>query len=322
MRFVKVRNPWGRSGDWKGDWSDESPKWDEHPEVEQAMKDDESIGFDRLIRDGTFWMVWEDYVRQFDTIYMCRLFGEEFNQYLIQGAWKGNSAGGAHKAVLDERATSSKKGKKGNSKELQKEDVKNPTKPDQRRGTYIQKDGDSKWFNNPQYRITVDKETECYVTIMQRDRKLCPTTERESKDGSTNGGGRGSITPVHYFSDFTILRRPKSDQSRVWEHLPGSLLCHGTSSHYNIPEPSREIAKASIKLSPDYSYVLIPYTMKWGIELPYTIRIFTTGSMAVVAMPELYSRTFEGSWNTDPEAAITAGGPLRSKNSKRGNPRW
>ena len=44
---MKVRNPWGRSGGWKGDWSDESPKWDEHPEVEQAMKDDESIGFDR-----------------------------------------------------------------------------------------------------------------------------------------------------------------------------------------------------------------------------------------------------------------------------------
>ena len=35
-----------------------------------------------------------------------------------------------------------------------------------------------------------------------------------------------------------------------------------------------------------------------------------------------YCRTFEGSWNTDPEIAITAGGPLRSKKSKRGNPRW
>ena len=62
--------------------------------------------------------------------------------------------------------------------------------------------------------------------------------------------------------------------------------------------------------------------MKWGIELPYTVRIFTTGQMSVEAMPELYCRTFEGSWNTDPEMAITAGGPLRSKNSKRGNPRW
>ena len=100
LRFVKVRNPWGRAGDWKGEWSDESPKWDEHPEVEQAMKDDDSIGFDRLTRDGTFWMVWEDYVRQFDTLHMCRLFGEEFNQYLIQG--KGGvdrgeaGAGGDH----------------------------------------------------------------------------------------------------------------------------------------------------------------------------------------------------------------------------------
>ena len=59
LRFVKVRNPWGAGGDWKGDWGDESSKWDEHPEVEQAMKEDESIGFDRFNRDGTFWMVWE-----------------------------------------------------------------------------------------------------------------------------------------------------------------------------------------------------------------------------------------------------------------------
>lgn len=59
LRFVKVRNPWGAGGDWQGDWSDESAKWDEHPEVEQAMKEDEAIGFDRLSRDGTFWMVWE-----------------------------------------------------------------------------------------------------------------------------------------------------------------------------------------------------------------------------------------------------------------------
>ena len=75
-------------------------------------------------------------------------------------------------------------------------------------------------------------------------------------------------------------------------------------------------------MSPKYSYILIPYTMKWGIELPYTVRIFTTGECAVEALPELYSRTFEGSWNVDPEQAITAGGPIKSKNSKRSNPRW
>ena len=44
--------------------------------------------------------------------------------------------------------------------------------------------------------------------------------------------------------------------------------------------------------------------------------------VVVVVVVCRYCRTFEGSWNTDPEIAITAGGPLRSKKSKRGNPRW
>ena len=42
MEFVQLRNPWGAAGDWRGEWSDESAKWDEHPEVEQAMKEDDA----------------------------------------------------------------------------------------------------------------------------------------------------------------------------------------------------------------------------------------------------------------------------------------
>ena len=348
LRFVKIRNPWGISGDWKGEWSDESPKWDEHPEVEQAMKEDDSIGFDRLIRDGTFWMVWEDYVRQFDTIHMCRLFGEEFNQYLIQGTWKGASAGGAHKSILNEREAAKKKGKSHNKKDNAangRNIVLLPIKPDKRRGTYVQQDGDAKWFNNPQYRITVEKDTEVYITLMQRDRRLTgPTTgggggvggvggddggggvggdEGGSKSDEDGGGSGGSMQqPVHYFSDFTLLRCKRNDRRRVWEHIPERLICHGTSSHLKSDLPQREVAKASIQMSPKYAYILIPYTMKWGVELPYTVRIFTTGECAVEALPELYNRTFEGSWDTDAEMVITAGGPIRSKNSKTSNPRW
>ena len=77
-----------------------------------------------------------------------------------------------------------------------------------------------------------------------------------------------------------------------------------------------------MRLSPKYAYVLVPHTKKWGIDLPYTVRIFTTGEMTVEALPELYARTFEGAWNIDPDSAITAGGPLRSKNSRATNPRY
>ena len=97
LKFVKVRNPWGR-GEWLGEWSDGSPKWEEHPEVEAAMREDPRVAFDRDTSDGTFWIVWQDFVKHFNKLYVCRLFGEEFNQYLIQGEWVGKAAGGAHKS--------------------------------------------------------------------------------------------------------------------------------------------------------------------------------------------------------------------------------
>ena len=56
LKFVKVRNPWGQ-GVWHGDWSDGWSKWDQHPDVESALLDDPDCGFDRNVRDGTFWMV-------------------------------------------------------------------------------------------------------------------------------------------------------------------------------------------------------------------------------------------------------------------------
>lgn len=88
----------------------------EHPDVEAALVDDPLCGFKRG-DDGVFWMVrllplfaksanpqcffvvqiWEDFIRHFNKIYVCRIFGEEYNQYAIKGSWKGPSAAGAHK---------------------------------------------------------------------------------------------------------------------------------------------------------------------------------------------------------------------------------
>ena len=33
-------------------------------------------------------------------------------------------------------------------------------------------DGDASWFNNPQYHLSVDEPTECFVSLMQGDVKL------------------------------------------------------------------------------------------------------------------------------------------------------
>ena len=169
------------------------------------------------------------------------------------------------------------------------------------------------------------KETECYITLMQRDARLRGSSSSSSHDEMEGKVSESAVADntTHFFSDFTLLRQRRSDRRRLWEHVPEDVVCSGSDSHFANPaNPSREVAKASIRLSPKFAYVLVPHTKKWGIELPYTVRIFTTGEMTVEALPELYARTFEGAWSVDPDSAITAGGPLRSKNTRSTNPRW
>jgi len=49
---VKLRNPWG-SGEWIGDWSDNSDLWTDE------LKD--QVSFDGGHDDGIFWMSYEDF---------------------------------------------------------------------------------------------------------------------------------------------------------------------------------------------------------------------------------------------------------------------
>lgn len=55
FRMVQIRNPWG-TGEWTGDWSDKSPKWEEYPNVAQTLG--HVIGGKD---DGAFWMEWHDF---------------------------------------------------------------------------------------------------------------------------------------------------------------------------------------------------------------------------------------------------------------------
>lgn len=60
FRLVQIRNPWG-TGEWKGDWSDSSSKWTEHPAVAKA------VGYVNK-DDGAFWMSWDDVVQHWTSI--------------------------------------------------------------------------------------------------------------------------------------------------------------------------------------------------------------------------------------------------------------
>ena len=62
--------------------------------------------------------------------------------------------------------------------------------------------------------------------------------------------------------------------------------------------PRREVTKASVKLSPKYSYIIVPHTREWGVELPYTMRL-SARHLKVEALPELHCKVFEGEWTVD-----------------------
>eukprot|EP00930_Biecheleria_cincta_P074629 TRINITY_DN61841_c0_g1_i1.p1 TRINITY_DN61841_c0_g1~~TRINITY_DN61841_c0_g1_i1.p1 ORF type:complete len:690 (+),score=117.44 TRINITY_DN61841_c0_g1_i1:57-2126(+) len=61
FKLMKIRNVWGRQ-EWNGDWSDESPLWDEHPDIAQELG--------RHVKDdGIFFMSYPDFVTHFCMIW-------------------------------------------------------------------------------------------------------------------------------------------------------------------------------------------------------------------------------------------------------------
>jgi calpain-15 len=65
FKLVCLRNPWG-SFEWKGDWSDNSAMWNKHPLVKARIWPDTKND-----NDGIFWMSWEDFCKNYDTIDVC-----------------------------------------------------------------------------------------------------------------------------------------------------------------------------------------------------------------------------------------------------------
>lgn len=66
-RLVKMRNPWGKES-WRGDWSHGSNRWT--PELRRRLRPDAAEG-------GVFWISWEDCIRFFREIDVCKVRPQE-----------------------------------------------------------------------------------------------------------------------------------------------------------------------------------------------------------------------------------------------------
>ena len=86
LRLLKLRNPPGDHGEWKGDWGDDSPLWTKRL---KAM-----LGWTSA-DDGTFWMSFDDFCLAFRSLYVCRVFPRDrWHKTQVSGWWTGSLAAG------------------------------------------------------------------------------------------------------------------------------------------------------------------------------------------------------------------------------------
>jgi hypothetical protein len=81
-QLIQIRNPWGNSREWNGDWSDSSDCWEKIADHIAELFNDESP-------DGTFWMCYADFERIFRKVYVS-----PFDMQVKKGTHKSLYSGG------------------------------------------------------------------------------------------------------------------------------------------------------------------------------------------------------------------------------------
>uniref|UniRef100_A0AAY4C7X6 Calpain catalytic domain-containing protein n=1 Tax=Denticeps clupeoides TaxID=299321 RepID=A0AAY4C7X6_9TELE len=93
VKLVRLLNPWGH-GEWRGDWSDKSPKW-------RTVSPEDRMSFLSIDDNGEFWMSVDDFCQNYATVDICGLwpgffYGSSKCHWMsCDGRWvAGTTAGG------------------------------------------------------------------------------------------------------------------------------------------------------------------------------------------------------------------------------------
>jgi len=71
VQLVKIRNPWGQQGEWKGKWSDKDSAWKKNPAIAAAVNH-------VVADDGIFWMEWKDFIKTWNTLWIVKIFPDDW----------------------------------------------------------------------------------------------------------------------------------------------------------------------------------------------------------------------------------------------------
>lgn len=86
QQLLQLRNPWGRT-EWEGEWNDAWIKRNASSTTKHQLQFKDAD-------DGIFWIKLPDFLLNFTTVYVVRVFQDGWKSEVIQSEWKGESAAG------------------------------------------------------------------------------------------------------------------------------------------------------------------------------------------------------------------------------------
>lgn len=245
-RLLRIRNPWGNSVEWKGNWSDNSRDWGNVSEEE--MEEVEYVEGS----DGEFWMSFEDFLSNWDSVEICHLSADSFGDQIEE---------------VDDFATLSWR-KCINASDNWK-CTNHHSKWDVGRTAGGCGNGNlAKFWINPQFLVTLndvdadDCDNSCTIIIalMQKDARLKRFESGEASEESIQ-------FRVYKIKDDVEIDDTRSSGLRLYSNQLDRI---GSSGSYIN---SREVTKR-FKVEPG-NYLIIPSTYEEDRDCEFLLRILT-----------------------------------------------
>jgi hypothetical protein len=143
-------------------------------------------------------------------------------------------------------------------------------------------DSNDRWFNNPQFRLSVKKKTQVIISLMQEDEKT----------------SKKSYIPVNF-----MVVRSKSKRDRLWEVDRDDVHMEAADGMQRFAQ--REITMTTWLL-PEHDkkkihYIIVPNTVeeKKTEERPFFLRIFSSEPVELSQLPPNIELAFNGKWNAE-----------------------
>lgn len=207
-------------------------------------------------------MDYKAWKENYNKVYVCKIFPSTWSQFSIMGEWKGITHGGPYPALAD--------------------------RDEESKDTKVHLDTNDKWFNNPQYRLTVTKKTQVIISLMQEDFAL----------------SKKPYIPVNF-----LVVRVKSKRDRLWEVDRDDIELEAAKGIQRFKQ--REIT-CTLWLSPTYNnkpvhYIIVPNieseTVRPSDERPFFLRLFASDPVELVELPRTIEQQFKSKWDKNTAGA-------------------